>query len=174
MDPMRAGPIRNSYWLAEGELLAGGYPGSSDPATARQNLEAIVDAGIRSFIDLTEPHEVPPYDRWLADIARDKNVDLSYERLRIRNLDVPTLELMDTILDTIRAQVAAGRPVYVHCWGGIGRTGTVAGCWLVDQGHACDVAFERIRMLRAHTPEAWKESPETEDQRAFVRDWRKT
>ena len=27
-----------------------------------------------------------------------------------------------------------GRKVYVHCWGGVGRTGTVVGCYLVRQG----------------------------------------
>jgi hypothetical protein len=48
----------------------------------------------------------------------------------------------------------------------------VVGCWLVDEGADCDAAFERIRELRAPTPEAWKESPQTEEQKAFVRGWR--
>ena len=32
-------------------------------------------------------------------------------------------------------------PVYVHCWGGIGRTGTVVGCWLVRHGMTGDEAL---------------------------------
>ncbi len=168
-----AGPIPNSYWLVDGELLAGGYPGSSDTSTARMKLQAILAAGVRSFIDLTEPHELTAYDELLEDIAREMNVEVSYERISIRDLGIPPREVMDAILATIRSQIAAGSTVYVHCWGGVGRTGTVVGCWLVEEGQPCDEVFERIRALRAHTPEAWKRSPETADQRAFVRGWRR-
>ena len=166
------GPIPNSYWLADGELLAGGYPGASNKETAREKLEAILDTGVRSFIDLTEPHELTPYDDLLAEIARERDLTISYQRISIRDLDVPTDNVMNTILDVIRSETAAGRAVYVHCWGGIGRTGTVVGCWLVEQGHSCDDAFEQIRALRERTPEGWKRSPETDDQQAFVRAWR--
>ena len=165
------GPIPNSYWLVEGQLLAGGYPGSSYPATARTKLAALLDAGVRSFIDLTEPHELMPYDELLAEIASEMDADVSYQRLSIRDMDIPTREAMTTILAAIRSELASGRGVYVHCWGGIGRTGTVIGCWLVEQGHACDDALERIRTLRASTPEGWKRSPETSDQQSFVRTW---
>ena len=132
----------------------------------------MLDVGVRSFIDLTEPHELTPYDDLLAEIAREMNVDVSYQRLSIRDMGIPTRESMNTILAEIRSERASGRAVYVHCWGGIGRTGTVIGCWLVEQGHACDDALERIRTLRAQTPEGWKRSPETTGQQSFVRNWR--
>ncbi|MFZ5949388.1 MAG: fused DSP-PTPase phosphatase/NAD kinase-like protein [Candidatus Rifleibacteriota bacterium] len=32
--------------------------------------------------------------------------------------------------------MAAGKPVYVHCWGGLGRTGVVVGCWSRRHGEA--------------------------------------
>ena len=32
------------------------------------------------------------------------------------------------------ARAGAGRRVYVHCRAGIGRTGTVIGCYLAEQG----------------------------------------
>ena len=41
---------------------------------------------------------------------------------------------MTRILDDVDAALADGGAVYVHCWGGIGRTGTVVGCWLVRHG----------------------------------------
>lgn len=44
----------------------------------------------------------------------------------------PTVDQMRAILDAIDR--AAGSIVYVHCWGGHGRTGTVAGCYLVRHG----------------------------------------
>ena len=166
-------PIPESYWLIEGRLLAGEYPGASTERAARPKLEALLRAGIRSFIDLTEPVDLlEPYDTLLSEIAGPLGVSVEYRRLPIRDMSIPTRSLMTTILDAIRSDIAAGRPVYFHCWGGIGRTGTVAACWLVEQGQSCDAAFEMLKTLRASTPDGYRESPQTEEQRTFVRDWR--
>ena len=40
------------------------------------------------------------------------------------------------ILDEIDGAILNGKTVYVHCLGGIGRTGTVVGCYLVRHGIA--------------------------------------
>jgi protein-tyrosine phosphatase len=80
---------------------------------------------------------------------------------------------MSEILDTIRLELNDSRPVYFHCWGGIGRTGTVAGCWLVEQGLSPDEALERINVLRRRVPDRGMSSPENETQREFVRSWRR-
>ena len=72
------------------------------------------------------------------------------------------------MLDQIDGCLADGTPVYVHCWGGIGRTGTVIGCWLARNGFPGQAALDRIAELRAGTPDAYKRSPETPAQRAFV------
>ena len=51
-------PIPDSYWVAPQVLLAGEYPGARTEEEAREKLEALLDAGIRSFLDLTEAHEL--------------------------------------------------------------------------------------------------------------------
>ena len=61
--------------------------------------------------------------------------------------------------------------MYVHCYGGIGRTGTVVGCWLRRQGLPGQEALDLIERLRRDTPDGWKPSPETSEQRRFVLDW---
>jgi hypothetical protein len=50
------------YWVYDDQLLAGDYPGDRDEATARQKLGDLLDASIRTFVDLTEAHELTPYD----------------------------------------------------------------------------------------------------------------
>lgn len=167
-------PIPDSYWLIEGQLLAGEYPGHADPDEARAKLGRLLDAGIRSFVDLTERSDpLVPYEPLLQEVAAARGIDVRYRRLPIRDMSIPTEERMTEILEAIESEMAAGRPVYFHCWGGIGRTGTVAGCWFVGQGSGCDEALERIRQLRRPTPGGWQDSPQTDAQRDFVRRWRR-
>jgi protein-tyrosine phosphatase len=169
----RATPIPNSYWLIEGVLLAGGYPASADDGVARDKLEKFLDAGIRTFINLTEESEpLADYDGVLHTLARERGIQAKHVRHGVQDLGVPSRrELMKRILATIREETAAGRPVYVHCWGGIGRTGTVIGCWLVEAGLAGEAAIERIAELRDRTPERWTRSPETDEQCRYVCEW---
>ena len=165
-------PIPASYWLLERQLLAGEYPGANDEARARARLELILRAGIVSFIDLTEPIEpLRPYTDLLTEFERELRVQCRYARLSFRDGGVPTGELMTEILATIRAELDERRPVYIHCWGGIGRTGTVAGCWLIEQGRSPEEALEHISLLRRGTPDAAWPSPQNEEQRQFVRAW---
>ena len=49
-------------------------------------------------------------------------------------------EAVATILDAIDVALAQGRTVDVRCWGRIGRTGAVVGCWLVRHGLTGDGA----------------------------------
>jgi hypothetical protein len=171
---MTATRIPHSYWLLEGQLLAGEYPGAFDDEEAKRRLAAILDKGIRSFIDLTEPVDpLQPYEDLLMELAGDLGIVVIYRRISIRDMWIPTAQVMSEILGTIEEEMAAGRPVYVHCWGGIGRTGTVAGCWLVEQGYSCDDALERITQLRVRLPDGWMASPQTREQTSFVRGWRR-
>ena len=54
-------PLPNTYWVIPGRLLAGEYPGDPYTAQARLRLASLHDAGIDSFVDLTEEAELPPY-----------------------------------------------------------------------------------------------------------------
>jgi hypothetical protein len=166
-------PIPASYWLIDGQLLAGGYPGGMTEGETRQKLKAILNGGIRSFIDLTDPDDpLEPYESVLREMASELGVEVSYSRLSIRDMWIPTIDVMSAILETIESELGAGRPVFFHCWGGIGRTGTVAGCWLVEQGHSCDDALTRIMRLRVAATDGWMDSPQTARQKSFVRAWR--
>ena len=167
-------PIDDSYWLIEGQLMAGDYPGAPTEKEARVKLAGLLEIGIRSFIDLTETADpLDPYEDLLEEIAEDKGIDVVYKRIPIRDMSIPTKERMAEILDRITSEMDAGRPVFFHCWGGIGRTGTVSGCWLVEKGHACDDALAQIKKLREPTPDYWKSSPQTEEQREFIRGWKR-
>ena len=103
-------------------------------------------------------------------MANDRKLDLRYRPFPVRDMGVPTREVMADVLSTLRAELDEGRAVYVHCWGGIGRTGTVAGCWLVEEGHSAAEALARIAALRQGCRAA---TPVTRDRRAvrLIRAW---
>ena len=159
------------YWVEPDRLLAGEYPGAYVESTARAKLRALLACGIRTFVDLTEARELEPYESLLIAEAEARALTVTYHRHPIKDADIPSEAEMREILATIRESVERDDPVYVHCWGGIGRTGTVVGCWLVETGRAGDDVLEAIRALRAGTMKRRTQSPETSDQADFILDW---
>jgi protein-tyrosine phosphatase len=171
-DSAPRGPIPDSYWLIPGALLAGEYPGTYVEADTREKLAKFLDAGIRTFINLTEPRELTSYEHILRDLSSERGIETTHVRQSIRDYSTPRERAqMIKILATIRSEIAAGRAVYVHCWGGIGRTGTVVGCWLVEQGLTGDEALIRIAELRDGIPDSRVRSPVSDEQCRYVREW---
>jgi protein-tyrosine phosphatase len=162
-----AGPIPGSYWVVSGQLLAGPYPGSWDEAATRERLRKLLEAGVTFVVDLTEPREHDAYLLLLSTEAAALGRTVSHRRLPIPDMEVPTEERIVAILDTIDAALAEEQTVYVHCLGGIGRTGTVVGCYLVRHGMAGQEALDAIVRLRG----GLDDSPQTEEQCETVRTW---
>jgi len=166
------------YEVVPGRLLAGRYPSDLDLGTAQAKLNSLLDRGVTSFVDLMEEGETnydgikfASYDQLLSQLTAERGLKARYTRIPIRDVDIPPVVTMRKILDTISGANAGGSGVYVHCRGGIGRTGTVVGCYLVEQGLKPEEALAKIPELRRGLPVL--SSPETGAQRRFVLQWRK-
>jgi hypothetical protein len=131
------------------------------------------------FVDLTSPEDqymfsqpLNSYPDLLGKIAAGQ-FKIIYRRLPIADLDIPSPSEMVEILDIVDGRILDHIAVYVHCLGGIGRTGTIVECWLarhgIEQGKA---AIELIRKLRRNEACARIASPETAQQRRFVSAWK--
>lgn len=158
-------PIEHCYWVVPGRLLAGEYPGNIQHQAAKERIEAFQRCGISAFINLTQPHELTPYEELLTEAT--------HHRFGIRDVSVPySHEQTSTILDTIDIHLQEGRNVYVHCWGGVGRTGVIIGCWLARHGLYGKDALVRLRELWKECPKSgWKISPETPQQEHYIINW---
>jgi hypothetical protein len=166
-------PHGNCYRVAA-QFIAGEYPGSNDQATTASKIGRHLDAGITTFLDLTESGELRPYVAELSALAAKRGIAALHRRHPIRDVSVPAAPAhMVAILDELDAAMAAGHTVYVHCWGGIGRTGTVVGCWLVRHGMTGDDALATIARHWEHVEKRWRapRSPETAEQHAYVHAW---
>ena len=165
-------PIPNSYWVIPGQLLAGEYPGSTSRADAMQKLERLLEAGVTSFIDLTEEEELPAYHGLLHKLTEQA---IRHRRWPITDHGIPeSPRRMAEIQDYLDKELRAGQCVYVHCRAGIGRTGTTIACHLIRSGLANDAALDRLQALWRFCARSkgWPRVPETEEQLAFVREWR--
>jgi hypothetical protein len=168
-----ARPIPESYWVLPGRLLAGEYPGARDQGVAQRKVQRLLQAGITCFIDLTEPNEgqLRPYWPHVLAAMSEGSVQMEHQRWPIRDMGVPAHAHMIGILQAIDQALVRNHIVYLHCWGGIGRTGTVVACYLIQHGLAGGSALGRLALLRQGTPDSHRRSPETDEQRAFVLSW---
>ncbi len=169
-----ARPYPNSYWVQPGRLLAGEYPGDWPASAMRQKLRRLLDAGVTFFLDLTHPNDpLPPYATLLPQMSKAYPRPAVYRRMAILDRDVPAVAQMGQTLALIDEALAADHVVYVHCWGGVGRTGTVVGCYLVNQGSSGEAALAEIARLWQDVAKRDRhpQSPETPAQVQMVRTW---
>ena len=164
-------PLANSYWVLPGRFLAGEYPSgreAPDSDAGRARIGRLVAAGISCIVDLTELGEFPSYDQLLPPTV-------THLRRGIPDTRVPRHPaLMRGILDEIASALAGDRVVYVHCRAGIGRTGTVVGCFLAEHGLDGERALRelnRLWTLQCARAATWPEVPQTEEQADYIRQW---
>jgi hypothetical protein len=171
---MRLKPIPASYWVLPDRFLAGEYPGLRyDEVQTRQRLSAFLDAGFDTFIDLTSENERPPYCSILEEEAGYDGRLVRYRRFSFPDYQVPSHEKMAAALDAIDAALAEGRKVYLHCVGGIGRTGITVGCYLIRHGMKPMEALQHLREMYHAAAQSLlaPQSPESDDQVNFILNW---
>ena len=171
-------PIPNSYAVPGAPLYAGEYPGEKTTDNTEAKLTKFLDAGITAFVDLTGPADgMTPYAGVVRGLAAERGLSLDYTQHTIQDMDVCDVPTMCNILDSIDLLLAEDDVVYVHCWGGVGRTGTVIGCWLVRHGWAPEKALAEVgARFRTMSPDKVRRhagwgSPQTNEQRAMVLEW---
>ena len=166
-------PIPNSYWVIPKRFLAGEYPGGFNRERVRQRMDAFLEAGLNTFINLTGPDELPPYLPVLLEEAKNYDQQVEAIHLPIRDFGLPTRDEMVIILDLVDESLKNGRNVYLHCWGGIGRTGTAVGCYLVRHGMTGNEALAQLAQWWQNDPRRtwYPRTPETDEQVKFVREW---
>jgi protein-tyrosine phosphatase len=159
-------PIVNCYWVVPGKFLAGEYPRDKAEESSRKKINSFLDLGLKAFVDLTEENEGLLHYSHLLETA-------SHQRFPIRDVSTPaSIEQTSEILDTIDRHILRFEIVYLHCWGGVGRTGVIVGCWLSRHGFTGDAALARLKGLWQECPKSsHRKSPETTEQEQYIVTW---
>jgi len=169
------GPTRRSYWVVENRFAAGAYPGKKGYKDDRDNPEALsllIDSGIDVVVNLTQDYPGGT-DEHLSHYDAGAKGKALIQRFPIVDVSIPSIDLMAEILDSINGHLGMGKNIYVHCWGGSGRTGTVVGCWLLESGLASTSSvLETVQNLRIGDLDGGhKPSPQTLEQAEFILNW---
>lgn len=144
-----AGPTETSNWLVPGRVLVGSCPGThcyttagdegtrlgSSRETVLAELTLLRDAGVTAFFNFQqrseEKHCRPYYANLLQQVYGELNARAKHpnvHRFPTADGNVWPTPAMHTIVNTIEAALREDPPqvLYLHCYGGHGRAGTVA------------------------------------------------
>jgi atypical dual specificity phosphatase len=144
------------WWIDEPRLL-----GSENPTTA--DLQELRARGFNLIVSLLEEDLQPPR----YNLARVEALGYARRNIPVRDFSPPRIEQLVEFVEFLRQQPDDTKTI-VHCYAGIGRTGTFAAAYWITKGLAVEDALTKVRRAR---PEA----VETPAQRAaldeFARQW---
>jgi hypothetical protein len=114
----------------------------------RDDLKVIAsEQGARMLVTLLERSEIVQ----LGNLRREaRRAGLEWVHFPIPDMWVPSdVTATRRLVDRMLGALEGGESIVVHCWGGLGRTGTIAACCLVAHGREPRHAIAIVRSARA-------------------------
>ena len=135
-------------------------PGKKDPGRQwdrdlAEDLRVIKGWGATVIVTLLEPHEFAMLA--VEALGRDAfALGMDWLHLPILDVSVPDQRFEDgwALAGTrLHQRLDEGERILIHCRGGLGRTGLVAGRILVERGSKPEAAIQRVRAVRPNAIE---------------------
>mmetsp|Transcript_2457 Transcript_2457/g.4125 ORF Transcript_2457/g.4125 Transcript_2457/m.4125 type:complete len:359 (+) Transcript_2457:184-1260(+) len=147
-----AGPTPWSNWVIPGRIIAGAYPASLDDVETERILSTMLELGVNTFVclqaevNINTPehawraqHGLRPYikdaQKILSKAHETGNPRITQQKIDFLHLpiidgNVTTDSAMNRLAEDCNERVLRGEKMYIHCWGGHGRTGTLVAVML--------------------------------------------
>ena len=139
-------PNLPAFWIRE---LEGGLFYGRNPLTAK-DVESLIARGVTRVLDLREDHEWNRPDRYGRDaVAALEQCGITREPVPIKDTTAPSLEQLGRTWEILSNALAEGDTVFVHCRGGVERTGTVIAAFLARRDSlSLDEILRRLAQSR--------------------------
>jgi len=124
--------------------MVGAYPASLDQALHERQISSILELGIRTFVCLQREYDgsateeqwrsgqrIRPYIHDAAAmlgrrVESGKREEVKFVHCPIVDCDTTADEIIVELATNLLRRLDVGETIYLHCWGGHGRAGTVA------------------------------------------------
>eukprot|EP01138_Halocafeteria_seosinensis_P015161 gb/GECG01015474.1/.p1 GENE.gb/GECG01015474.1/~~gb/GECG01015474.1/.p1 ORF type:complete len:694 (+),score=66.38 gb/GECG01015474.1/:1-2082(+) len=188
-----AGPTTESNWVIPDQLMVGAYPGYIDDEENDFTLASILHCGVTTFVCLQQEYHDSHVDEaqwrsgqrlrpYIVDAKRlltmlpqsyfpkGRPSEIGFVHFPIVDCSTVCDSKMVELARDLVSRMCKGEVLYVHCWGGHGRSGVVASLILgiVYGVSATDAMWwvQTLHDLRDGTLQV--PSPQTRDQREQV------
>jgi len=191
------GPTPESNWVIPGVLLVGAYPASENDSETCELLSSILTCGVNKFVCLQAEYRanvtevmwrqgsaLRPYfddvklllsNKSMFPVLRDNPSvseleNMSFEHFPIRDCSVTDDTRVLQLALRLVEEIAKGKVLYLHCWGGHGRTGTVVSIMLhLMYGFNSTASMRRCQLVHdIRQCPVVVDSPQTQTQRDQV------
>lgn len=139
---------RNFSWVIQGEIA-----GMARPVSVVSDLEFLKDNGIEAIVSLTE---LPLHKTLIEEFG------FEYKHIPVADLTSPTQEQIEEFVTFVNNLIFSKKKIVVHCDAGIGRTGTMLACYLVNKGRSAKNAITEVRKKRPGSIETMEQEETVE------------
>jgi ADP-ribosyl-[dinitrogen reductase] hydrolase len=128
------------------------------------DLDTLQESGVTRILTLLSDEELSAACAvGIRSAAEARHI--RWRQVPVGDYGVPNRAQAELAVGFLREGLDAGELVFVHCYGGLGRAGTIAACVLVSRGLAPDTAIDRVREARS------LHAIEVSGQESFVHAW---
>ncbi len=135
--------LMNFSYLIDKILAGSALPGSGGDLMG--DLTHASEEGITAVVSLTETG---------LQEAMVREAGLKYLHLPIDDFQAPKIEQVEKFVNFVSDESKGGGAVLVHCFAGIGRTGTMLAAYLIREGASVEEAIKSVRRKRPGSVES--------------------
>jgi len=126
-------------WIEPAILAAGSVP------VEEKDIKSLHKENIRAILTLTE-RPITRFREITSSLL--ETLDITYLHIPIPDQFPPTMEQAQQVLNFLNQTKTQGRPTFIHCQAGVGRTGTILHLYYIAEGMTFEEAASKVRSRR--------------------------